>query len=58
MFLLQKVTFCSYASSVFAAIRQAVGVFEEEYLNTVAPIKYPYLEFFSNSKSGQDFFLR
>ncbi|XP_069121357.1 phosphatidylinositol 4-phosphate 5-kinase-like protein 1 isoform X2 [Argopecten irradians] len=50
-------TFCSYASSVFAAIRRAVSITEEEYLSAVAPPSLPYLEFISNSKSGQDFYL-
>ncbi|XP_033732639.1 phosphatidylinositol 4-phosphate 5-kinase-like protein 1 [Pecten maximus] len=50
-------TFCSYASSVFATIRRAVSVTEEEYLSAVAPPSLPYLEFISNSKSGQDFYL-
>ncbi|OWF48586.1 phosphatidylinositol 4-phosphate 5-kinase-like protein 1 [Mizuhopecten yessoensis] len=50
-------TFCSYASSVFASIRRAVSVTEADYLAAVAPPSLPYLEFISNSKSGQDFFL-
>ncbi|XP_041367931.1 phosphatidylinositol 4-phosphate 5-kinase-like protein 1 [Gigantopelta aegis] len=49
--------FASYASSVFAAIRRAIDVKEDQYLASVAPEQLPYLEFVSNSKSGQDFFL-
>ncbi|KAK6195324.1 hypothetical protein SNE40_000781 [Patella caerulea] len=49
--------FESYASSVFAAVRQAINLSEENYLNSVAPPMLPYLEFVSNSKSGQDFYL-
>ncbi|KAL5012428.1 hypothetical protein ScPMuIL_010979 [Solemya velum] len=50
-------TFTSYASAVFATIRRSVDVDEEDYLNSIAPKDLPYLEFISNSKSGQDFFL-
>ncbi|XP_060071907.1 phosphatidylinositol 4-phosphate 5-kinase-like protein 1 [Ylistrum balloti] len=50
-------TFCSYASPVFASIRRAVSVTENEYLSAIAPPSLPYLEFISNSKSGQDFYL-
>lgn len=50
-------TFCSYASAVFATIRRAVDVTEEDYLAAVAPPTLPYLELISNSKSGQDFYL-
>ncbi|CAG5116283.1 unnamed protein product, partial [Candidula unifasciata] len=49
--------FESYAGSVFAALRQAVGLDEHNYFDTVACSSKPYLEFRSNSKSGQDFFL-
>ncbi|RUS74122.1 hypothetical protein EGW08_018129 [Elysia chlorotica] len=49
--------FESYASSVFATIRRSVGVAEDVYMRAVAPTNLPYLEFISNSKSGQDFFL-
>ncbi len=49
--------FASYASSVFATIRRAVGISEEDFLDSVAPKEAPFLEFISNSKSGQDFYL-
>ncbi|GFN88274.1 phosphatidylinositol-4-phosphate 5-kinase-like protein 1, partial [Plakobranchus ocellatus] len=49
--------FESYASSVFATIRRSVGIEEDVYVRAVAPSNLPYLEFISNSKSGQDFFL-
>ncbi|XP_071096291.1 phosphatidylinositol 4-phosphate 5-kinase-like protein 1 [Haliotis cracherodii] len=53
----QVFVFASYASSAFAAIRRAIGLRQDFYLESVAPAKLPYLEFVSNSKSGQDFFL-
>ena len=49
--------FCSYASSVFATIRQAIDLSEMEFLQSVAPDNLPYLQFMSNSKGGQLFFL-
>ncbi|XP_013081382.2 phosphatidylinositol 4-phosphate 5-kinase-like protein 1 isoform X1 [Biomphalaria glabrata] len=50
--------FESYSPSVFATIRQAIDITENEFLNSVAPVDdHPYYEFISNSKSGQDFFL-
>ena len=58
LMFIQEFVFASYASSVFAAIRRAIDVKEDLYLQSVAPEQLPYLEFVSNSKSGQDFFLR
>ena len=43
---------------MFATIRRSVGIDEDVYMRAVAPTTLPYLEFISNSKSGQDFFLR
>ncbi|CAL1545601.1 unnamed protein product [Lymnaea stagnalis] len=53
----QDFEFESYSSSAFAAIRMGIGIEEQEFLNSIAPINLPYFEFISNSKSGQDFFL-
>ncbi|XP_005107881.2 phosphatidylinositol 4-phosphate 5-kinase-like protein 1 [Aplysia californica] len=53
----QEFEFESFATSAFATIRQAVSIAESEYMTSVAPGNLPYLEFMSNSKSGQDFFL-
>ncbi|XP_056012352.1 phosphatidylinositol 4-phosphate 5-kinase-like protein 1 isoform X5 [Ostrea edulis] len=54
----QKFRFRSYASSVFACIRRAVSVSDEDFLSSMAPEDgLEYLEFFSNSRSGQDFYL-
>ncbi|CAH1787825.1 unnamed protein product [Owenia fusiformis] len=51
--------FESYASSVFATLRSAIGLSEEDFLQSMAPMAtyMPYYQFISNSKSGQDFFL-
>ena len=53
----QSFEFCSYASAVFATLRRAVGISEESFVQSLAPDELPYLEFISNSKGGQDFFL-
>ena len=43
---------------MFACIRRAVDVSDEDYLENLAPTHLPYLEFISNSRSGQDFYFR
>lgn len=48
--------FGSYSTPVFACIRRAVDVSEEDYIQSLAPPHLPYLEFISNSRSGQDFY--
>ncbi|XP_071154628.1 phosphatidylinositol 4-phosphate 5-kinase-like protein 1 [Mytilus edulis] len=53
----RKFTFTSHSSAVFASLRQAVSVTEDHYLNAIAPHDLPYMEFMSNSRSGQDFYL-
>ncbi|XP_052219689.1 phosphatidylinositol 4-phosphate 5-kinase-like protein 1 isoform X1 [Dreissena polymorpha] len=49
-------TFCSYASPVFARMRRAVDVPEEDFVASLVSSQSPYLEFISNSRSGQDFY--
>lgn len=56
--IIKEFEFESYADDVFATLRHAIGIGESTYIGTVAPSNLPYLEFISNSKSGQDFFLR
>ncbi|XP_066293553.1 phosphatidylinositol 4-phosphate 5-kinase-like protein 1 isoform X2 [Branchiostoma lanceolatum] len=54
----QSFEFATYAGEVFATLRNIINISEEEYLNSVTPMaNRRYLEFISNSKSGQDFFL-
>ncbi|XP_061184598.1 phosphatidylinositol 4-phosphate 5-kinase-like protein 1 [Saccostrea echinata] len=53
----KKFKFRSYASSVFSCIRRAVSVSDKDFLSSVAPDDLDYMEFFSNSRSGQDFYL-
>lgn len=53
----KKFKFRSYASSVFACIRRAVSVSDHTFLSSVTPDDLEYMEFVSNSRSGQDFFL-
>ncbi|KAL3871126.1 hypothetical protein ACJMK2_039145 [Sinanodonta woodiana] len=48
--------FESYACCVFASLRRAVDISEADYLMSLAPPGLPYLEFISNSRSGQDFY--
>ncbi|XP_060569931.1 phosphatidylinositol 4-phosphate 5-kinase-like protein 1 [Ruditapes philippinarum] len=48
--------FTSYASPVFACVRSAVSISEEDFLASLSPKDLPYLEFISNSRSGQDFY--
>ncbi|WAR31946.1 PI5L1-like protein [Mya arenaria] len=48
--------FGSYASPVFARVRSAVDIKEDDFLNSLVPDSLPYLEFISNSRSGQDFY--
>ncbi|KAK3599254.1 hypothetical protein CHS0354_012865 [Potamilus streckersoni] len=48
--------FESYACSVFASLRRAVDISEADYLMSLVPPGLPYLEFISNSRSGQDFY--
>lgn len=48
--------FGSYSTPVFSCIRRAVDVSEEDFLQSLAPPHLPYLEFISNSRSGQDFY--
>ncbi|XP_076454568.1 phosphatidylinositol 4-phosphate 5-kinase-like protein 1 [Babylonia areolata] len=49
--------FENYAPAVFATIRRAVSVEENLYMESIISRNAPYLEFISNSRSGQDFFL-
>ena len=56
--MLQSYKFGSYSSPVFSCIRRAVDVSEEDFLQSLAPSHLPYLEFISNSRSGQDFYFR
>ena len=56
--LFQSYRFGSYSTPVFACIRRAVDVSEEDYIQSLAPPHLPYLEFISNSRSGQDFYFR
>uniref|UniRef100_H2YAR3 PIPK domain-containing protein n=1 Tax=Ciona savignyi TaxID=51511 RepID=H2YAR3_CIOSA len=53
------IRFTSYAPAVFYSLRKKVGLSSEEYLGVVSPKDTDdvYLEFLSNSKSGQNFFL-
>ncbi|XP_078685677.1 phosphatidylinositol 4-phosphate 5-kinase-like protein 1 isoform X2 [Branchiostoma floridae x Branchiostoma belcheri] len=54
----QSFEFATYAGEVFATLRNIINISEDEYLNSVTPMaNRRYLEFISNSKSGQDFFL-
>ncbi|XP_053381054.1 phosphatidylinositol 4-phosphate 5-kinase-like protein 1 isoform X2 [Mercenaria mercenaria] len=48
--------FASYASPVFACVRSAVSIKEDDFLESLSPKDLPYLEFISNSRSGQDFY--
>ncbi|KAL4219158.1 hypothetical protein ACF0H5_021740 [Mactra antiquata] len=50
--------FKSYANPVFACIRSAVNIDTEDFINSLSPKHpvVPYLEFISNSRSGQDFY--
>lgn len=57
MWFQQELEFVSYASAVFATLRRAMGISESDFLQSVAPENLPYLEFISNSKSGQDFYI-
>ena len=54
----QSFLFESYAPVVFATIRRAVSVSEKNYNEAIMSRNQPFLEFLSNSRSGQDFFLR
>ncbi|XP_070175622.1 phosphatidylinositol 4-phosphate 5-kinase-like protein 1 [Littorina saxatilis] len=47
----------SYAPAVFATIRRSVEVEENSYMETITCQERAFLEFISNSRSGQDFFL-
>jgi hypothetical protein len=58
LFCLQTYQFTSYASPVFACVRSAVSISEEDFLASLSPKDLPYLEFISNSRSGQDFYFR
>uniref|UniRef100_F6WMZ2 PIPK domain-containing protein n=2 Tax=Ciona intestinalis TaxID=7719 RepID=F6WMZ2_CIOIN len=52
------ICFTTFAPAVFYSIRKKIGLSSEEYLKVVSPGKDElYLEFLSNSKSGQNFFL-
>jgi len=54
------IIFSSFASSSFKQLRHKIGLIETEYLDVIAPPTSSdenYLEFLSNSKSGQSFFL-
>ncbi|ELT92359.1 hypothetical protein CAPTEDRAFT_100089, partial [Capitella teleta] len=42
---------------VFSTLRRAMGISEEDFKQAIAPEALPYLEFISNSKSGQDFYI-
>ncbi|KAK7504470.1 hypothetical protein BaRGS_00004336 [Batillaria attramentaria] len=50
-------TFQSFATAVFATIRRAVDIDDNLYFNALANPAQSFLEFISNSRSGQDFFL-
>ena len=56
--MFQSFVFESYAPVVFATIRRAVAVEEDVYNDAIISRQQAYLEFISNSRSGQDFFLR
>jgi len=56
--MFQTVTFQSFAPAVFYCMRKKVGISTSEYLDVVSPSQKQdyFLEFISNSKSGQSFF--
>lgn len=49
--------FKSYANPLFASLRSGVGVNEKTFLGCMTTKTLPLLEFISNSRSGQDFYL-
>ncbi|KAL8567053.1 hypothetical protein ACOMHN_027482 [Nucella lapillus] len=49
--------FENYAPAVFATIRRALSVEDDAYMESIINRHVAYLEFISNSRSGQDFFL-
>ncbi|XP_014672169.1 PREDICTED: uncharacterized protein LOC106812733 [Priapulus caudatus] len=53
----QEFVLHSYAGPVFAAMRQAMHIKPPSFVHSVCPKTAQYLEFISNSKSGQDFYL-
>jgi len=52
----QTYTFESYATAIFACIRAAVHIKDADFVSSLVPDGLPYLEFISNSRSGQDFY--
>ena len=52
----QMYTFESYATAIFACIRAAVHIKDADFVRSLVPDGLPYLEFISNSRSGQDFY--
>ncbi|PVD22413.1 hypothetical protein C0Q70_18225 [Pomacea canaliculata] len=50
-------SFASYASSVFSTIRRVVDIEESSFLHSIANYSELYMEFVSNSHSGEEFFL-
>lgn len=56
--MLQHFSFASYASSVFSTIRRVVDIEENSFLHSIANYSEFYMEFVSNSHSGEEFFLR
>ena len=56
MTVFQTYTFESYATAIFACIRAAVHIKDADFVRSLVPDGLPYLEFISNSRSGQDFY--